>query len=61
MRNVMSTERKNVKKCHVFLGKQNNKRNKQKQIETAKTKRHKFRYGCRRHVFGFLNVLKIYV
>ena len=38
---------------HVFLWKQNKKRNKQKQIKLAKTKKQKFKYGCRTHVFGF--------
>ena len=45
----------------MFLGKKQ-KKNKQKQIKMAKTKKQKFKYGCK-HTFwgsGFLNVLKIY-
>ena len=50
----------------MFLCKQNKKRNKQKEIriiiKIAKTKRQKFRYGHRRHVyvFEFLKFLKAF-
>ena len=36
----------------MFLGKQNNKRNRQQQIKIAKTKRQNYNYGCKTIFLG---------